>query len=42
MTVTIHEVGVGFCAGSLFALALFIGAAALALRWAKKRNINDG
>lgn len=42
MTVTIHEVGVGFCAGSLFALALFIGAAALALRWAAKHKTNGG
>ena len=42
MTVTLHEVGVGFCAGSLFGLALFIGAAALALRWAAKRKTNGG
>lgn len=38
MTITFHEVGVGFCAGSLFALALWIGAAFLALRWASKHT----
>lgn len=42
MTITVHEVGVGFCAGSLFALCLWVGAALLALRWASKRGAAGG
>lgn len=42
MTITIHEAGVGFCAGSLFALCLWLGAALLALRWAAKRKASGG